>query len=140
MNTKIPLALALVAAASLAACEKRATTVVPGEPEKRLTLMTPSSSISIERGGMAKADIKVKRKDCPGDLTAKFDNLPKGVEVVDADQKFPGDVAAYTLKAAPTADLVKNAVAEVTVTGPAGITVTGPLDITVVEKKTEKKP
>jgi len=117
-----------------AACKKSDTAVVPGEPDKKLTLTQPGK-VTIERGGMAKTDIKIKRQALPGDVMVRFDRLPKGVEVTDAGQKIPGDNAAFTLKASDTADLVTNYVAQVTAEGPGGISVTEPMEITVTEKK-----
>lgn len=126
--------LALAAAALAAGCRKAATTTIPAQPERRLTLVQPSK-LTLERGGMAKADIRIKRQDVPGDVSIRFDKLPKGVEVVDADQRIPGEAAAFTLRAGDGADLVANHVAQVTAAGPGGITVTESLEITVTEKK-----
>jgi hypothetical protein len=131
---KAKLCLALAAAALLAGCAKSATTTIPAEPERKLTLEQPAK-MTLEQGGMAKADIKLKRQACPGDVSVRFDKLPKGVEVVDADQKIPGDKAAFTFRAADGADLVANHVAEITAAGPGGIAVTEPFEITVTAKK-----
>jgi hypothetical protein len=140
---KIPHILALAAATLLCGCQmlcgcgKPATTTVSGasgEPERKLTLEQPAK-MTLEQGGMAKADIKLKRQACPGDVSVRFDKLPKGVEVLDADQKIPGDSAAFTLKAGDGADLVANYVAEVTAAGPGGLVVTEPFEITVTAKK-----
>jgi hypothetical protein len=126
--------LALAAAALLAGCARSATTTIPAEPEKKLTLVQPAK-MTLEQGGMAKADIKLKRQACPGDVSVRFEKLPKGVEVLDADQKIPGDAAAFTLKAGDGADLVANHVAEITAAGPGGLVVTEPFEITVTAKK-----
>jgi len=126
--------LALTAAVFVTACSKSATTVIPGEPDRKLTLIQPAK-VTLERGGMAKTDVKLKRQALSGDVTVKFDKLPKGVEVIDAGQKIPGDGAAFTLKAGEDADLVANYSARITAEGPGGITVSEPFDITVTEKK-----
>jgi hypothetical protein len=119
---------------AVAGCQKSGTTTVPAEPEKKLTLVHPAK-MTLEQGGMVKADIQLKREACPGDVSVRFDKLPKGVEVVDADQKIPGDGAAFTLKANDGADVVANHVAEITAAGPGGLVVTEPFEITVTAKK-----
>jgi hypothetical protein len=126
--------LALAAATLAAGCQRASTTTVPGEPDRRLTLTQPGK-LTLERGGMVKADIRIARRDVPGDVTIRFDKLPAGVSVIDADQKMPGDSAAFTLKAGGDADLVANHVAQVTAAGPGGISVTESFEITVTEKK-----
>jgi hypothetical protein len=132
---KLTHALVLAAAAFAGgACSKSDTAVIPGQPERKLTLTQPAK-VTLERGGMAKTDVKIKRQALTGDVTVRFDKLPKGVEVIDAGQKIPGDGAAFTLKAGDEADLVANYVAKITAEGPDGITVSEPLEITVIEKK-----
>ena len=131
---KIRHILVLAAAALVVGCHKSGTTTIPAEPEKKLTLIHPAK-MTLEQGGMAKADIQLKREACPGDVIVRFDKLPKGVEVVDADQKIPGDAAAFTLRAGDGADLVANHVAEITAAGPGGLVVTEPFEITVTAKK-----
>jgi hypothetical protein len=126
--------LVLAAAALVAGCHKSGTTTIPAEPVRKLTLVHPAR-MTLEQGGMAKADIQLKREACPGDVSVRFDKLPRGVEVVDADQKIPGDGAAFTLKAGDGADLVANHVAEITAAGPGGLVVTEPFEITVTAKK-----
>ena len=131
---KLTQALVLTAAVFVGACAKSETATIPGEPDRKLTLTQPGK-VTLERGGMAKTDIKIKRQALPGDVSVRFDRLPKGVEVVDAGQKILGDSGAFTLKAGDAADLVANYVSQVTVTGPGGITVSEPIEITVIEKK-----
>ena len=131
---KLTQALVLTAAVFVGACAKSETATIPGEPDRKLTLTQPGK-VTLERGGMAKTDIKIKRQALPGDVTVRFNKLPNGVEVVDAGQKIPGDGAAFTLKAGEQADLVANYVASVTAEGPGGIAVTEPFEITVIEKK-----
>lgn len=126
--------LVLAVAALAAGCGKGATTTIPAQPEKKLTL-EPVSKLVVEQGGMAKADVRLTRQACPGDVSVRFDKLPRGVEVLDSDQKIPGDAAAFTLKAADGADLVANHVAQITASGPGGIAVSEPIEITVTEKK-----
>ena len=106
---------ACLAAALLAGCGKSAT--VDGQAGTRLTLEKPAA-VTIERGGLAKADIRITRRDLDGDVAIRFDKLPGGLEVVDGAQRISGDGAVYTLKAGDSADLVANHVALVTATSP----------------------
>jgi hypothetical protein len=125
-------ALFLTAAAALAACQK--STTVTAEGGNRLTLVRPEA-VTIERGGLAKADVALKRWGVPGELTLRFDRLPVGVDVVDEDQRVPGEHVTYTFTAARNAALVKDQLAEVTVRGPEGIAATESFEVTVVEAR-----
>ena len=88
------------------------------------------------RGGMTKAEIKIARQGLPGEVTIRFTNLPKGVDVVEADSKIVGDMGAYTLRASDTADLVENFAADVTASAqPGNIAVSQTINISVTEKK-----
>lgn len=127
------LAILAVAALAAGACGQSATVEGPGAA--KLTLTHPQS-VEIERGEMAKADIEIDRNQLTGEVKIRFDQLPAGVEVVDGAQTITGDgeTATFTLRASPTADLVKNHVATVTATGPGGVSVTDDLEITVTER------
>ena len=120
-----------VAAAFLAAC---ARTTVTGEAGAQLTLDKPST-ITIKRGDMAKADIKIHRKDLPGDVMVTFNALPAGVSVVDPITRIVGDgnKAAVTLRAAPDAAMVEKYAAQVTVTAANNTSVTETIEINVRE-------
>jgi hypothetical protein len=118
-------------AALLAACGKSAT--VEGEAGKKLTLHVPKS-VTVVRGQTEKVDIRVTRKDLPGDVVVSFDRLPAGVEVIDLAQRITGESAVYTLKASPEAEIVEKFQAKVTATGPGGLGVTEPIDVNVKEK------
>jgi hypothetical protein len=125
--------VAAIAAIALAGCAKSAS--VEGQSGGKLTLDKPSA-MTLHRGGMAKADIKIGRKDLAGDVTVRFTNLPKGVDVVDADSKIVGDRASYTLRAGDSADLVENFAADVTASaGPGNISVSEPMNISVKAKE-----
>jgi hypothetical protein len=100
-----------------AGCSDSAT--VQGEGASKLTLLEPGA-VSLERGGMAKADVRIKRENLTGDVTIRFTNLPKGVTVVDSDSKIVGDQGSYTLKAGDSADLVANHAATVTASADPG--------------------
>ncbi len=125
--------VAAIAAFALAGCAKSAS--VEGQSGGKLTLDTPAA-MTLHRGGMAKTDIKIGRKNLAGDVTVRFTNLPKGVDVVDADNKIVGDRASYTLRAGDAADLVENFAADVTASaGPGNISVSEPMNISVKAKE-----
>jgi hypothetical protein len=123
--------LALAALTCFASCRKEAT--VEGKSHEKLTLKVPAD-VTIERGGTATVDIDITRKDLAGDVAVAFSKLPAGVDVVDASNRIVGDEGTYTLRASPTADLVKDSVATVTATGPGGIAVTQTMKVTVKDK------
>ena len=121
-----------IAAFALAGCAKSASVEGPGTG--KLTLTKPAA-VTLHRGGMAKADVTIARKDLAGEVTIKFTNLPKGVDVVDGDAKIVGDKGSYTLRAGETADLVENFSANVTASaGPGNISVSEPMNISVKTK------
>lgn len=131
---KATMLLVLTAAALLAACDKKAT--VQGEGDSKLTLVVPSA-VTLVRGQTAKADIKIKRHNVPGEVTISFRKLPAGVDVVDPENRIVGESANYTFRAAADAALVEKFAAEVTATAPAtpgNIAVTETINITVKEK------
>lgn len=112
-------------------CGKSAT--VEGEAGTKLTLTKPSA-VTIQRGDMSKVDVKITRRDLPGDVTIRFANLPSGVDVVDSANRLVGDKGSYTLRAAENADLVENHMADMTATAASGLAVTQSFSITVKEK------
>jgi hypothetical protein len=111
-------------------CEK---STVEGTGGKELTLTKPSS-VSVQRGETDKVNISISRKNFTGPVRIKFNNLPAGMEVVDANREIGGDDATFVLQASDKADLVENHNATVTVEGPEGMRATQPLVITVKEK------
>jgi hypothetical protein len=131
MNSKALLVLCALGLATFG-CKKSAT--VEGEGAQRLTLKQPSA-VTLHRGGTATTDVEITRHGITGEVTVKFDNLPKGVDVVDASNRIIGDRATYTLRASDTADLVEKSVAQVTASTSAGPSVSQNLDVTVKEKK-----
>jgi hypothetical protein len=123
---------AALAALLLVACAESAS--VESAAGAKLTLVKPAA-VTLRRGGMAKADIRIQRKDLPGEVTISFRNLPKGVDVVDADNKLVGDGGNYTLRADDGADLVEKFSAIVTASaGPGGVSVSEPIDVSVLPK------
>jgi hypothetical protein len=131
MSPRILLPLT-IAALAFAGCEKSAT--VTGDASEKLTLKEPSA-VTIERGGMAKADVDITRHGVTGEVSVAFSNLPKGVDVVDPGNKIVGDHATYTLRASDSADLVEKSVGRVTASAAGGIAVSQPINVTVKEKK-----
>jgi len=124
---------ASLAALVLAGCSKSAS--VTSEAGEKLTLDKPAS-VTVRRGGMAKADIKIKRQNLPGDVSIRFTNLPKGVDIVESDSKIVGDQGSYTLRAGETADLVENFASDVTASAASGgRTVSEPINISVKAKE-----
>ena len=119
---------------ALAACEKK--TVVEGEGGTKLGITKPGD-VSVTRGEMEKVKVELVRKNLPGDVTIRFDKLPRGVSVVEPGSVITGDGkdATYTLQAAPDADLVEKSPATVTATGPNGTSATETFNVTVKEKK-----
>jgi hypothetical protein len=122
-----------LAALAFAGCAKEDATV-EGKSHEKLTLEKPSD-VTIERGGTAKVDLDISRKDLTGDVTVTFSKLPAGVDVVDASNRIVGDEGTYTLTASPTADLVEKSAAQVTATAAGGISVTQTFNVTVKDKK-----
>lgn len=117
----------------LAACAKSAS--VESEGSRKLTLVKPAA-VTVHRGGMAKADIEIRRQELPGEVTIRFANLPKGVEIVESDNRIVGERGSYTLRATDTADLVENYSSDVTASaGPGSIAVSQQININVKEKQ-----
>ena len=122
--------LLLALLALTAGCERAAS--VSGERGK-MTLSRPRAVV-VQRGGDGQADIAISRINLPGEVTVKFADLPRGVEVTDTKDTIAGDGGSFTLHATDSADLVEHHVAQVTVTGSNGTAVTQPIEITVIEK------
>jgi hypothetical protein len=133
MKNLIPLVVVTCSVLVLAACAKTAS--VEGEGSRKLTLVRPAA-VTVHRGGMAKADIEIRRQEIPGEVTIRFANLPRGVDVVESDSKIVGEKGSYTLRATDTADLVENHASDVTASaGPGSIAVSQPININVKEKQ-----
>ena len=133
MKNHMLLAAFALAAIALAGCSKSAS--VQGEGTGKLTLVKPAA-VTLHSGGMAKADLKIKRENLPGEVSIRFANLPKGVDVVETDSKIVGDTGSYTLRASETADLVENSVVDVTASaGPGNIAVSQQMNLSVKQKE-----
>ena len=114
----------------LIGCEK---STVEGPSGKKLTLVKPADP-SVKRGSTEKLAIVVSRANFEGPVTIAFENLPKGVQVVDDGGKVEGNERTFVLTAAPDADLVEKHTANVTAKGPDGMAATEQFKITVVAK------
>lgn len=110
------------------------TTVKETSLVPKLTLNKPSG-VTIRRGETEKVDVKISRENLTSDVRIKFDNLPKGIEIIDADQRLSGDKATFTLRALGDADIVTDFNAKVTALGPDGMAVSEPFEITIKEAK-----
>jgi hypothetical protein len=116
-------------------CGEKKTASVPGEPDAKLTLKKPSS-VTLRRGEMEKIDISISRDNFPGEVAIRFDELPAGVDVVDADNRITGDKGTFTLRASEMAALVEKHACRVTATGQRGVSVSESFDLTVKEMET----
>jgi hypothetical protein len=122
----------LTLALACLSCEK---TTVEGPSGKKLTVTQPSSQ-TIKRGENNVIAITVTRTNINDPLTVKFDNLPKGVTVIEDKKIESGQNSAnFPLHAAPDADLVENAQSKVTVSAPDGMMATETFKVTVKDVK-----
>jgi hypothetical protein len=103
---------------------------VQGRNNRALTL-NPIDDVVIERGGTAKVDITIERRNVEGEISVDFDELPGGVSVANEDTNIVGNEGTYHLQAADDADLVEGHRVEVTITGPEDIGVTKQFEIHV---------
>ena len=120
----------LCAAGLMAGCEK---TTVESSAGKKLTLVKPLDQ-SVTRGETEKVSVVVARTNFDGPVMVKFDDLPRGVSIVDSTSSIEGNERTFVLKAAADADLGKNHRATVTATGPDGMAATEKFEITVEDK------
>ncbi len=107
-------------------------TTVRGHEGERLTLVKPGA-VMLERGDAETVKIRLRRDDVPGDVGVSIDNLPGGVEAVDAPRSTRDDSVNIVLKASDRADLVRNHQAYVTAEAPDGMRATESIEINVRE-------
>lgn len=128
------LMLALISGSvlTLSGCQK---STVEGPAGRKLTVTKPSDQ-TIRRGEENKVRVAIGRDNFKAAVDVKFENLPAGVQVLDATPRIlDGDNSAdFTLKATDAATVVNNHEAKVTVTGPQGLSVTESFKITVKDK------
>lgn len=115
-----------------AGCEK---STVQGDAGKKLTLVKPIDQ-NITRGETEKVSVVVARTNFDGPVMVRFDDLPRGVSLVDTSTNINGNEneKTFVLKASTDADLVKNHRATVSATGPDGMTVKEQFEITIKDK------
>lgn len=119
----------VAAAAGLAACD---TGKVQDERGNKLTLVAPADQ-TLEQGDTEKVTVAIARKGFEEAVTVRFEGLPAGVRVVEADPLIPKDdnTRTFTLQADATAALVENQTATVTASGPGGMSVSEQFKVTV---------
>lgn len=107
---------------------------VTGE-EYRLTLLKPADQ-TIRQGEMNKVAIAINRDNFSDPVTVRFDNLPRGIHVMESEKKIESgeNIVSYTLHADPDADLVGKHLVNVTVEGPDGLATTETFALTVKGK------
>lgn len=129
MRSAVAAAVAAVVVLASSGCE---STTVKGEGGQKMTLVRPKSQ-TLTRGETEKVTITILRENIESDIVVRFDDLPRGVKVVEEDRKVNPDdtVVTYTLYADDQADLVEEHQAKVTVEGPNGLKATEFLELTV---------
>ena len=139
MKTMIAGLLAALFLAAATGCEK---TTVQGPAGKKLTLVRPADQ-SLKRGETNEVLVMISRENFGGPVEIVFENLPKGVHLVDS-RPIPGDKSrgTYTLHAGNDADLVENHQVLVSASGPDGMKATEMFGVTVKDKTAapEKTP
>jgi len=108
-------------------------TTVRGPSGQKLTLVKPAG-VTIQRGDAETVTIQLRRENLHEDVRVTIDDLPKGVEAVDAPRSTNGDSINLVLRASDQADLVKNHQAQVTAEGPHGMRATEPIEINVLQR------
>ena len=146
----VAVALMLVSGCKETGQSREKTSSTAQTEGKSLKFIAPAA-VSLARGGTADVTIKLERKNFDDKVTVKFDNLPKGVHVVNAAglnvnagpvridlgheaPPIAGDGAIYTLKADADAPLVSDSEMQLTAKGPDGQPVKTSLKVTVIEK------
>jgi ABC-type Zn uptake system ZnuABC Zn-binding protein ZnuA len=114
----------------LVGCQQTTNT----EDGKKLSVTKPSD-VTIKRGDTATVNVSISRGGFRDAVNVKFEDLPKGVKVQDADTKIAsGETSAkFTLKAADDAELGEKTV-KVVVTGTGGIKADEAFKATVKDK------
>ncbi|MFW5840757.1 MAG: hypothetical protein ACOCZE_09270, partial [Planctomycetota bacterium] len=84
----------------------------------KLTLVEPDD-LEITRGQTVRMTINIERgDDLKDEVSVRFNNLPDGLEVIDADKKIVAEEATFSIRAADDAPLIGGHQASVTVTAP----------------------
>lgn len=129
-------AAALLLTASIG-CEK---STVEGPAGMRLTIVKPMDQ-SLKRGETNEVTVMIARENFSGDVKVTFENLPRGVTVIE-DKPIAADKSrgTWTLHASNEADLVANQAVRVTVIGPNAMAATEVFMLTVKDKEGSAEP
>jgi len=116
------------------------TTTARGTDDRRITIVPPLDQ-SLRHGEINKVAITVLRKGFSSDITIRFDGLPSGVRVIEADRRFTEDdvIVSYTLHAANDAPVIREALVTVTAEGPEGLAASEVFHVTVKAEETGMK-
>jgi hypothetical protein len=133
MDMKKVLTPLVLAALVFTGCNQ--TTTTTGKKDgKELKLTTPKS-VAVEQGETVKVKVAIDRKGFDDEVTVKFEKLPEGVSIEEADGKLAKGVKEreFTLKATSAAK-VGAATAKVSASG-GGVENGHDLSVEVKEKK-----
>lgn len=100
--------------------------------ERKLTMSKPGD-LSLKRGEADEVVIKVWKQNINTDVSVRFDNLPRGVQVVEKEVNSNDNQSfvSYTLSAGINAVIVEGQVVRVVARGPDGLEVTESFEMTV---------
>ena len=103
-----------------------------GPEGERMTATLPQS-VTIQRGQTQVVKIGLERKNSTAGVNVAVSQLPSGVEAEVPAKPVETDQATILLKAAKSADLVRNQAVKVTLTGPNDTQATQYFQLTVTE-------
>lgn len=131
MKSLTLIGLVAIVVAGAVGCER---TSIRGASGKRLTLYKPADQ-TLVRGENNPIAIVISRERFSSSVKIRFENLPKGVTVVEKKEIAPLlDRAVFTLHASPSADLVSNNEVRVVAEGPDGLAVAERFLLTVKDR------
>jgi tellurite resistance protein len=121
MMNKLTVLGALVLAGAAAACD---TGKVKDEHGRKIVLVAPAAQ-SLAQGETNRIVVAIARTGIDGPVRIRFDDLPRGVTVVESSPEIKADdsTATFTLHAASDAQVESGHQATVTAIGPAGMSV-----------------
>lgn len=133
MKRMISIAAVLAATALVGACDSAR---VKDEQGRKLTLVAPASQ-SLKQGDTNKVMVAIARKGFEDNVAIRFEGLPPGVRVVEAEPTIPRDdnTATFTLEASGNAALVEDQAATVTASAPGGMSVSETFKVSVKPAK-----
>ncbi len=108
-------------------------TTVRGKNGEVLVLYKPSN-LSLRRGDAESLTVRMRRENFSGDVKVTVENLPSGVEAVDAPRSTRSDSIKIVFRARDRADLVKNQDVRISAEGPDGIRATESISLTVRDR------